>query len=513
MFTLNILKKNKFVLICFGLLIGVIIGFFISARLNVENHLESAQLETKSPAATIDTGSFESAISNVATMVGSAVVSISTETVEKPQQYSRRYSSPFGQGVPEDEFFRKFFGDFFGQMPEREFRSMGLGSGVIIDSSGYILTNEHVVRDADKLTVKLSDGREFKAKVKGSDPRADLAVIKIDANNLPVVSLGDSDNLKIGQWVVAIGNPFGFALDNPEPTVTVGVVSALHRSLGRSFGRGKDYSDLIQTDAAINPGNSGGPLVNLSGEIIGINVAIFSTSGGYEGIGFAIPVNSAKRIVSKLIKGEEIEYGWLGITIQNIDQKLADYLKLETKEGVLVVNVLKDSPAQIAGIKSSDVIIEFASKKIKNTNELLKIVGQVPVGTKINIVILRDKKMQTFQVTVGKRPSEEKLVSNEPLGQEEEEAVSQKWRGLSVKDLNESLVGRYNISPDTKGVIVAEVEPGSVADEAGILAGDVIAELNKQKVSNTADFNRIKEAVSGDCLVKTLRGYFVISAQ
>jgi serine protease Do len=250
----------------------------------------------------------EDAVINVANTAGKAVVSISAERTTKVSTGRRFvYRSPFGESpFGEDEFFRKFFDDFFGQMPEREYKQFGLGSGVIVDPQGYILTNEHVIDGADKIKVTLPDGREFKAELKGEDPRADLAIIKINAHNLPAAAWGDSDNLRIGQWVVAIGNPFGFALQNPEPTVTAGVISALHRSIGKSVGRDRDYNDLIQTDAAINPGNSGGPLVNLKGEIVGINVAIFTTSGGYQGIGFAIPSNAAKRIMSNLIQGKKI---------------------------------------------------------------------------------------------------------------------------------------------------------------------------------------------------------------
>ena len=216
-------------------------------------------------------------------------------------------------------------------MPDRDYKQVGLGSGVIIDSSGYILTNQHVIDQADKIKVTLSDGREFKGEIKGQDARSDLAVIKIVAKDLPAVELGNSEKLRIGEWVVAIGNPFGFALEGAEPTVTVGVISALHRSLGKILSRNRDYTDLLQTDAAINPGNSGGPLVNLKGEVVGINVAIFSTSGGYQGIGFAIPINAAKRIISQLIAGKEVLYGWLGITIQDLTEDMAKYFGLSIK--------------------------------------------------------------------------------------------------------------------------------------------------------------------------------------
>jgi serine protease Do len=506
----NLMNKKRLIFFSVALFCGVIIGLIIAAKFNFEPGLKSATTSEVLNSSLLSTSNvpFEHAVINVADKVGKAVVSISSESVEHVQ-YGRKNISPFGS-QNEDDPLKKFFDEFFGEMPDREYKHMGLGSGVIIDSNGYILTNEHVVRDADKLTVKLSDGRQFKAKVRGADPLSDLAVIEIQAKNLPIAILGDSDNLKIGQWVVAIGNPFGFALQNPEPTVTAGVVSALHRSLSRSLGRQKDYSDLIQTDAAINPGNSGGPLVNLDGEIIGINVAIFSTSGGYEGIGFAIPINNAKRIVSKLIKGEEVVYGWLGITIQNIDQKLADYLELASNQGVLVANVLKGSPAEKAGMQSSDVIVEFDSQAIKDTRDLLKIVGQAPVGKKVTVVVIREKKKQSLQVEIGQRPPEDKLVQN--IAGSEEQKQAQKWRGLAVGDITEDLARRFKLEQNS-GVIVSDVESGSAADEAGIVPGDIILELNKQEVNNVDDFNKIKDKVSADCLVRMNRGYFVISSK
>jgi len=238
---------------------------------------------------------------------------------------------------------------------------------VIIDKDGYILTNEHVVSDATQVKVKLSDGREFDAETKGVDKRIDLAVIKINAKNLPVAKLGDSDELKIGQWVLAIGNPFGFAIENPEPTVTVGVVSALGRYLPVLGRRDRGYDDFIQTDAAINPGNSGGPLVNLKGEVIGINTAIITTSGGYQGLGFAIPINKAKKVIDKLAKGEKISYGWLGVNIQDLNEDLRNYFGIKEKEGVIVLKVYKDSPAEKGGIKEGDLILSFKSQPVKTT--------------------------------------------------------------------------------------------------------------------------------------------------
>ncbi len=487
---------------------GIIIGVMFAARMDI---LPSAGTQTTVPADTVSTVSssdLEYAVVKVAETSGKAVVSISTEHTAKAGGIRRYYyNSPFGGQSPfgDDDPFRKFFDDFFGEMPEREYKRVGLGSGVIIDPQGYILTNEHVINGADKIKVTLSDGREFKAEVKGQDPRADLAVVKIDARDLPVARLGDSDGVKIGQWVVAIGNPFGFALQNPEPTVTAGVVSALHRSLGRTADRNKDMSDLIQTDAAINPGNSGGPLVNLRGEVIGINVAIFSTSGGYQGIGFAIPVNNAKRIISRLIEGKEITYGWLGVSVQDLNDDLARYFGVTDKKGALVANVLADGPAEKAGMKKSDVIVSFDNKPVENVRGLLSLVGKEEVGRKIKVTVLRDKREQNLDIMIGARPQ-----NVEETGIPEAEKPSGSWRGIQVQSIQPDSKRRYKI-PEDEGVVVVDVEPESPADEAGISPGDVILEINKQKVRTPADYQRITAGLkSGDALVVTSRGYVVI---
>jgi serine protease Do len=441
----------------------------------------------------------EDAVINVAGTAGKAVVSISTERTNRHGPRRRVYfNSPFGN----DETFRDFFDDFLGGLPDRDYKQVGLGSGVIIDADGYILTNEHVISGADKITVTLPDGREFIGEIKGQDLRSDLAVIKINAHNLPIATLGDSDNLKIGQWTIAIGNPFGFVMQNPEPTVTVGVVSALHRSLGRTVSQERDYNDLIQTDAAINPGNSGGPLANLKGEVVGINVAIFSTSGGYQGVGFAIPISNAKKVISRLIAGKKILYGWLGVTVQDLTDEMAKYFGLPGESGVLVAAVLEGSPAQKSGIKESDIIKQFDDKPINNTKELINIVSNTEVGRKVRVAVLRDKKELSLNVEIGERPQ---VLDKESSVK----SAADTWRGLSVEDLSSDLPKRFN-TEEKKGVFVVEVEPNSPADAAGIASGDLILEINKQSVKSLSDYQRITKSVSGDCLVKTGRGYFLI---
>jgi len=492
--------KKKIIRYSGLLLLGLTIGILMSVRLNFFSTAQSQ--ETVNP--TFEGLKMEDAVINVANTTGKAVVSISTEHTTKIQGGKRFYfNAPFGGESPfgEDESFRRFFNDFFGEIPDREYKQMGLGSGVIIDPEGYILTNEHVVNAADKITVTLPDGREFKGELKGRDLRSDLAIIKINAHHLPVASLGDSDILKIGQWVVAIGNPFGFALQNPEPTVTAGVISALHRSLGRSISRERDYNDLIQTDAAINPGNSGGPLVNLKGEIVGINVAIFSTSGGYQGVGFAIPINNAKRIISRLIAGKKILYGWLGVTVQDLTDELAKYFGAADKNGVLVAKVLQNSPAQKAGMKEGDIIKQLDNKNINNVRELLNIVGKSEVGRKLKLTVLRDKKEKVLEVEIGERPQD--------LEEKASPEAADKWRGLAVEDLTPENAKRFGIE-EKKGVVVVDVDPNSPVDTAGIIPGDVILEINKQEVKNLSDYRQKTQGLKGNTLVKTARGYFLV---
>jgi serine protease Do len=437
----------------------------------------------------------------VASSVGKAVVSISSIVKEKVGG-TFYFGSPFGEF--EDEFFRRFFEEFFGEIPQREYKRMGLGSGVIIDKDGYILTNEHVISGASEIKVTLPDGREFDAEIKGTDKRSDLAVIKIDAHNLPLARLGDSDDINIGEWVVAIGNPFGFAIENPEPTVTVGVISALHRYIPALGRRERSYDDLIQTDAAINPGNSGGPLVNLDGEVIGINTAIITTSGGYQGLGFAIPINKAKRVLNKLIKGEKILYGWLGITIQDLNDDLRNYFGIREKEGVIVVKVFKDSPAQKAGIKEGDLIVSFDDKPVKTSRDLVRMVSSTEVGRSVPMRVLRNGEENIVYVNIGKRPEDiEKLEVAEK---------GTSFRGMEVEDITDSYRRRYRIE-EKEGVVITDIEDGSPSDEAGLMVGDVIIKIEGKKIKDKEDFISVTSKIKGSCLIKTNRGYFVLKSE
>lgn len=488
-----------------ALILGLLIGVIITARFNfMPNTNADSKTGSVRQVATGYSGEsgpleqLEDAFIKVADEVGPAVVSISTERVTRTR--SRRYESPFGR----DDFFDRFFRDFFGEIPEREFTQRGLGSGAIIDEDGYILTNEHVIREADKITVTLTDGREFEGKVRGKDERSDLAVIKIEASNLPAVRLGDSGLAKIGQWAIAIGNPFGYAVQSSKPTLTVGVVSALDRSLPVAMGRGRDYSGLIQTDAAINPGNSGGPLVNIKGEMIGINVAIFSTTGGHQGVGFAIPVNAAKEILNTLIEGRKVLYGWLGVSVQDIDDALAQFFDLPDKEGVIIAKVLPDSPAEKGDLKEGDIIRRFDGQKVKDLKSLLRIVARTPVGKDVTIRIVRDKKEVPITVKVGERPSETEDFQD---AIEDEKA----WRGLEVANITPEIARRYRID-QISGVIVTNIEPNTPAHEAGIEPGDIIDRINNKVVENLDQYNEIVASVKGDALVRTSRGFTVIKA-
>ena len=393
-----------------------------------------------------------------------SVVNISTAKAQK------RFQHPSPRGM---DPFEDFFGNFFGGMPNhprQEQRSMG--SGFIISDDGYILTNNHVVDGADEIVAKLSDGREFKGVIKGSDEKLDLALVKIETTEkLPAVVLGESDDLKVGEWVMAIGNPFGLA-----QTVTAGIVSAK----GRVIGSGP-YDDFIQTDASINPGNSGGPLFNTKGEVVGINTAIIA---GGQGIGFAIPVNMAKTIIPQLRDDGKVTRGWLGVSIQPLSRDLAKAFGLEDDRGALVTDVLKDSPAEKAGINNGDIILEFDGKKIQLMHDLPRLVASTPVGKKVPVVVLRDAKRQELTVAVEQlRDGGEKGLSMVP-----EEKL-----GLAVQALTPDMAAKLRIK-EQSGIVVVDVKPNSPAARAGIGRGDIIRELRGVKTSTMADY---EEALAG----------------
>jgi serine protease Do len=385
---------------------------------------------------------------------------------------------PFGQGDPFRDFFERFFRD---QMP-RDFRQQSLGTGFIIDTQGYILTNNHVVEMADEIKVKFSDGKEYEAEVIGRDPKTDLALIKIQSDEpLEALVLGDSEKLEVGEWVVAIGNPFG--LGN---TVTAGIVSAKYRQIGAG-----SYDNFIQTDASINPGNSGGPLLNTSGEVVGINTAIFSQSGGNIGIGFAVPVNMAKDLLPQLKKGRVVR-GWLGVMVQKITPELKEKLNLKDERGALVADVTKEGPAEKAGIERGDVIVSFDGKEIKEMRDLPFAVASTPVDKKVNVEVIRKGKKQRFEVSIGE------------LKDEQEAAVlteAPPRLGMTVEELTPELAKNLGLT-ERSGIVVVQVEDDSPAATAGLRPGDVILEIDQSPVNNVDDFNsKIEKYKKGDTIL------------
>jgi serine protease Do len=420
----------------------------------------------------------------VADQITPSMVSISSVKKMKYTPSSRGQKHQMQD--PFFEPFRDFFGDdFFDQAPNgpggQGPTQQGMGTGVIIDDKGHILTNNHVVGDADEVTVKLFDKRSFKAQIVGKDPRTDLAVIKIKADKIVPAKLGDSDGLKIGEWVVAAGNPFG--LDN---SITAGIVSAK----GRSLMGGAQYEDFIQTDAAINPGNSGGPLVNLDGEVVGINTAIFSRSGGYMGIGFAIPINMASAILKSLINDGKVVRGWLGIAIQNLTEDLAQSFDYTSAEGALIGHVEKDGPAEKAGLKQGDIVVKINGTPIKDVTQLRNVVAAIVPGHTASIDYIREGRKKSVDVEVGELPSS---TPDEKM-KEPEESESDSDLGIGIENLTAETA--HKLGTDRKeGVVVNYVRPDGAASQAGIMPRDIIVKVGSTDVSDVKAFKKaVKDA-------------------
>ncbi|MDD5454778.1 MAG: DegQ family serine endoprotease [Candidatus Ratteibacteria bacterium] len=422
------------------------------------------------------------AFASISDKVSPSVVSVVATTKIKVSQPG---ISPF-----DDPFFdelRRFFGPDFsprGNSPqEREYEQSGMGSGVIITTDGYILTNNHVVapngKVADKIKVIVSDDKEFDAEIKGRDTETDIAVIKIDAKNLPAAKIGDSDKVKVGEWVLAIGSPFGL-----QHTVTAGIISAISRTnMGIT-----QYEDFIQTDAAINPGNSGGPLVNLDGEVIGINTFIFSRTGGYMGVGFAIPINMAQKVMEQLISKGKIVRGWLGVTIQDLTEELAGTIGLKQTKGVVVRQVQIGSPADKAGIKSNDIILKIDGKPMETTKQLMQFIAGVTPGTEIAITVLRADKEVVQKA---------KITEKQPLGTAsaaDNSTESQEKLGLEIRELDDELATQYHLQGE-KGVVVTKVTPGSLAERAELQEGDLIIGINGRTIGNIEDYRKAVDKI------------------
>jgi len=395
---------------------------------------------------------------------------------------ARAQRTGFSDGSDMNELMRRFFGgEFRGQAPQRNFgmpRQEGLGSGVIATKDGYILTNNHVVDGADEVKVTLQDGREFTAKVVGRDPKSDVAVIKIDGKDLPAVPIADSDKVEVGDVVLAIGNPFGIG-----QTVTTGIVSAKGRG-----NMGLDYEDFIQTDAAINPGNSGGALVDAEGRLIGINTAILSRSGGNQGIGFAIPANLARDVMGSLIKDGHVTRGYMGIMIQDVTPALAKEFKLKDTTGALVGDVTPKGPADKAGLKSGDLLVEFNGKPVTDSRHLELQVARTSPGQTVPVKILRDGTAKTLEVTVKALPGTEDLAKAKNDSHD-----TGTLNGVGVSDLNDQARQQFDVPETVHGAIVTEVKPDSAAAEAGLKPGDIIQEINRKPVKSADEAVRLTE--------------------
>jgi serine protease Do len=416
--------------------------------------------------------------SQIAERTSPAVVGLEVEkTIEQ--------SSPFG----EDRFYDPFDDDFFDfffrrrsprrhsphrRSPRPKVKQTAQGSGFIISADGYILTNNHLVGDTDKITIKLTDGRKFEAELIGTDPESDVAVIKIDADNLGFLELADSDKVQVGEWVLAIGNPFGLS-----HTVTSGIVSAKGRSIGLT-----NYEDFIQTDAAINPGNSGGPLLNLDGKVVGINTAIISRNGGNMGIGMAIPINMAKSIYEQLVDGGIVVRGFLGVSLQELTPELAKSFGLNENKGVVITEVVEDSAAEKAGIEQGDIVVEFDNKPVEQLGNFRNRVAMLKPGTKAKIVVIRAGKRKKITVELGERPGRDKKGKAQPQTLEE--------LGFSVQNLTDELAEQLGYQGLT-GVVVSSVEPGSSFGLAGISPGILIQEVNREAVTNVEEFKQAIE--------------------
>jgi serine protease Do len=400
-----------------------------------------------------------------------AVVNISSKRVVQTQGRHPYMADPF---------FRRFFEDYFRRfdMPAEQVQT-NLGSGVIVSSEGYIITNNHLVGEADEVLVTLPDKRKFDAEIVGTDERSDVAVLKIDAEDLPTVPIGDSDILRLGESVIAIGYPFRVG-----QTVTKGIVSALNRGNLQLT----DYENFIQTDAAINPGNSGGALINTNGELIGINTAILSRTGGSQGIGFAIPISMANNVMKKILRDGRVIRGWLGVLPQDIDPQMAELFEADVTEGVVITEVVEDSPAERAGIERDDIVVAFDGKPVRDGMAFRNMVAAIDPGEKVDIEIIRDGAKKRMKVEIGEQESGEVAADRE-----EPESVSPLFAGVSLEVVEDFHRRRFELSRDLEGLIVTEVEPASNAAEGGLAAGDVIVEINRRNVRSIDEFYGILE--------------------
>ncbi|MFN7928328.1 MAG: DegQ family serine endoprotease [Blastocatellia bacterium] len=458
--------KNRFLSSLLSAALLVTAGTAVTMRTHVFGQQSASQPQVALPSPADLSRTFIS----VAKQVKPAVVNI--DVVEKPAvQTSQRQAVPQIPGFPP-------FG--FGQQAPRKQR--GTGSGVIVSPDGYILTNNHVAGDASEINVKLADGSEHKAKLIGNDPETDLAVIKIDGSSFPYAKLGDSSRLEQGEWVIALGSPFGL-----EQTMTAGIVSATARDL-----RSGPYDNYIQTDASINPGNSGGPLVNMQGEVIGINTMIFSRSGGSEGIGFAIPASLGQKVYSQLVKNGKVSRGYLGLNLQNATPTLAKSLGYEGITGALIGDVAKDGPAVKAGLQSGDLIVEFDSKKVTSAKQLTEMVADTASGKSVQLKYLRDGRTQTATIQIGERPSRNQTAAR--VLNDDSQGLK---LGVSVGNVTPEIAAQLKLKVNS-GAVIQSVQPGSAAAEAGLQEGDVIHRVNRTTVTSVESLTSALRSLKGE---------------
>jgi serine protease Do len=461
--------KKQLVWIPILLLIGFLLGgvtYHILSKSTTPSHVPFT------PGVPFSVADTSRGFSDIVRVVSPAVVNISSIKTLK------RQPTPF------DEFF-----DFLYPFPDgrsKKWKEQSLGSGVIASPDGYIITNYHVVEQSDDIKVILFDKRSFRAKLMGSDPKTDLAVIRISAKDLPVVPWGDSDKLQVGEFVLAIGNPFALS-----HTVTMGIVSAVGRvDVGIA-----DYENFIQTDAAINPGNSGGPLVNIKGELIGINTAIFSKTGGYQGIGFAVPSNMVRLVMDQLLKKGKVVRGWIGVTIQELTPELAQKFGLKLSEGALVSDVAQGGPAQGAGIMRGDIILEFDGKKVDDVGVLRNMVAQSRIGDQVGIKLLRRANMLATVVNIVELPADGADMTIGVISSKQE-SNENALSGMAATDITRAIMKQLGLENDEEGVVVVKIEPDSPAEEAGLKKGDIVQEVDRQKIANLNEFNKAAAKVS-----------------
>jgi len=459
-------RKNVIIAILV-LVIGFLLGIG-SYYFFLKDYLETRRVQVPFARARIDTKDVDNDFAAVVKSVSPSVVNIAT---------SRH--SPSDKGF----FFNDDLFDFLNEGPPGRRRQQSLGSGVIVSRDGYILTNYHVIEGGEEIKVTLFDKSSYTGKVIGIDPKTDLAVVKIDASGLPLAIWTDSDSLQVGEFVLAIGNPYGLS-----HTVTMGIISAV----GRANVGIADYEDFIQTDAAINPGNSGGPLVNIRGELIGINTAIFSRSGGYQGIGFAVPSNMAKSVFEQLVKSGKVIRGWIGVTIQDLNSDLATSFGMKNTNGALISDILIGSPAEKAGLRRGDVIISFGGKEIQNVSILRNMVARSTINSQVKVRVFRNRNIKEFNVSIVELPKEYRELPNEPA---EEQANQEALGGITVIQLNRDFARQLGLDTDERGVVIVNVEQGSPADEVGLRRGDVIQEIDGRPINSLEDFNKAADAI------------------